>query len=494
MTNSSIIILNKQKYRIEVFVMSKIITLIIEFLNRINKIIWKIIIFLSRFIKVDEVIINNKPINERYKQFKVDEPALFEPFVKIEHKDYKQLIKDNNIKPIKRRKEITIDIKCPCCNAPKEYIYDNNGKQTQFECKVCSHLFAHNQSKIYDVILRCPHCRHALDKRSTREDFEVYVCKNKKCSYYKNNLATLTLSDRKKFEENPTLFKLHYVYRKFNIKLPELTKDYREFIKTPVDISKIYSSQYILGLCLTYHVNYGLSYRQTSSILKDIHEIDISYKTVENYCKSVSPTVQALLEFYPYELSDTIAADETYIKILGKTAYIFFYFDTVKKIVTSYRVFDKRDSLSSIKAAYSTLSKYDTLPESLKVISDGNPIYNVACQFWAQNGLPFKLLQVIGLTNLDDTSKEYRSQKQIIERFNRTLKYYYRPKGGFTNLDNANNYMVLFATYNNFLRPNSALDWKVPVEIPEIDRATCMPNKWIKLIKVATKYAESYYE
>ena len=474
--------------------MSKIITLIIEFLNRINKIIWKIIIFLSRFIKVDEVIINNKPTNEKYKQFKVDEPALFEPFVKLEHKDYKQLIKDNNIKPIKRRKEITIDIKCPCCNAPKEYIYDNNGKQTQFECKVCSHLFAHNQSKIYDVILRCPHCRHALDKRATRENFEVYVCKNLKCPYYLNNLANLTLSDRKKFEENPTLFKLHYIYRKFNIKLPELTKDYREFIKTPVDISKIYSSQYVLGLCLTYHVNYGLSYRQTSSILKDIHEIDISYKTVENYCKSVSPTVQALLEFYPYELSDTIAADETYIKILGKTAYIFFYFDAIKKIVTSYRVFDKRDSLSSIKAAYSTLSKYDTLPESLKIISDGNPIYNVACQFWTQNGLPFKLLQVIGLTNLDDTSKEYRSQKQIIERFNRTLKYYYRPKGGFTNLDNANNYMVLFAIYNNFLRPNSALDWKVPVEIPEIDRATCMPNKWIELIKVATKYAESYYE
>jgi len=54
--------------------------------------------------------------------------------------------------------------------------------------------------------------------------------------------------------------------------------------------------------------------------------------------------------------------------------------------------------------------------------------------------------------------------------------------------------MVLFATYNNFLRPNSALDWKVPAEIPEIDRATCMPNKWIELLKVATKYAESYYE
>lgn len=49
-------------------------------------------------------------------------------------------------------------------------------------------------------------------------------------------------------------------------------------------------------------------------------------------------------------------------------------------------------------------------------------------------------------------------KKQIIERFNRTLKYYYRPKAGFSSLDNANSYMVLFASYSNFLGPNKALD------------------------------------
>ena len=495
MTYTSIIIFEHKQYRIEVYVMSKIISFIIKFLNRINKFIWKIIIFLSQFIKVDEINhLDDKPQDVKYRLFNVDDPAIIEPFVSIEHKDYKQLIKDNNIKPIKRRKEININIKCPCCNAPKEYIYDNNGKQTQFECKVCSHVFTNNPEKQIDAVLKCPHCRYTLNKRASREDFDVFVCKNSNCSYYLNNLATLTLTDKKKFEENPTLFKLHYVYRKFNIKLPELTKDYREFVKTPVDLSKIYSSQYVLGLCLTYHVNYGLSYRQTSSILKDIHEIDISYKTVENYCKSVSPTIQALLEFYPYELSDTIAADETYIKILGKTAYIFFYFDAIKKIVTSYRVFEKRDTLSSIKAAYSTLSKYETLPESLKIISDGNPIYNVAVQYWTQNGLPFQLYQVIGLTNQDDISKEYRSQKQIIERFNRTLKYYYRPKGGFTDINNANNYMVLFATYNNFLRPNKALEWKTPVQLPELDNISNMPNKWIELIRLASEYAKPYTE
>ena len=47
--------------------MSKIISFIIKFLNRINKIIWKIIIFLSNFIKIDDVKSDNKPTLERYR-------------------------------------------------------------------------------------------------------------------------------------------------------------------------------------------------------------------------------------------------------------------------------------------------------------------------------------------------------------------------------------------------------------------------------------------
>ena len=119
--------------------MSKIISIIIKFLNSINKFIWKIIIFLSKFIKIDEINhLHNKPDDVKYRLFNVDDPAIIEPFVKIEHKDWKQLVKDNNIKPIKRRnnKYISIDVKCPCCGAPKDYLYDNTGKGNQFECKV----------------------------------------------------------------------------------------------------------------------------------------------------------------------------------------------------------------------------------------------------------------------------------------------------------------------------------------------------------------------
>lgn len=476
--------------------MSKIISVFIKFLNRINKIIWKIIIFLSKFIKIDDINIpNDKPSDEKYRHFRVYKQPIIEPFVKFEHKDYKLLIKDNNTKPVKRRngKTITIDVKCPCCGAPKDYLYDNTGKQNQFQCKVCSYIFSTNPNYEKDVILKCPHCRYQLNLYHHRDDFDVYRCKNDMCPYYLKNKSSLNLHDNNLYLEHPEKIKLRYIYRKFNIDLPRITQDYRDFVKAPIDISRAYSSQYIIGLCLTYHVNYGMSYRQTAALMRDVHEVYISYKTVENYCKAVSTIVHPVLEYFPYELSDTIAADETYIKILGKTNYIFFYFDAIKKIVTSYRVFEKRDSLSSIKACFSTLCKYDTLPEYLKVISDGNPIYNVAVQYWTEHGLPFTLHQVIGLTNRDEISKQYRSQKQIIERHNRTLKYYYRPKGGFTSLDNANSYMVLFSTCFNFLRPHSALKYKVPVEIPELKNCTNMPNKWIELINLGYKYISPYH-
>ena len=474
--------------------MSKIIPLIINFLNRINKIIWKIIIFLSRFIKIDDQNKLDDIANIKYRRFKVDDNSpIIEPFVKLEHKDYKQLIKDNNITPVKRRngKDISIDIKCPCCGAPKDYLYDNNGKEYQFLCKVCNFTFTkdYKPSKDKDVILKCPHCKYTLEHKHERSDFDVYTCNNKKCSYYLKQLNSLSKKDKKLYKSKPWTFTLHYTYRKYNITIPELSKDYRDFIGSPVDLTKIYSSDYVVGLCLTYHVNYGLSYRQTAALLKDVHEVYISYKTVENYCKAISPLLAPILEYYPYELTNKNAADETYIKIKGKTHYIFFFFDAIKKIITSYRVFAKRDSLSAIQASFSTLSKYPgPLPEGFTLITDGNPIYNVAQEFWRQHDMPFELKQVIGLSNKDNISKEYRSEKQIIERLNRTLKYYYRPKGGFGSLEDANNYMVLFATCFNFLRSHSSLDYHVPVEITEITDLPNMPAKWLKLIELSAKY------
>lgn len=63
--------------------MYKIISLVIAFLNKINNFIWKIIIFLSKFIKVDEFNhLDDKPDDVKYPLFNIDAPAIIEPFAK----------------------------------------------------------------------------------------------------------------------------------------------------------------------------------------------------------------------------------------------------------------------------------------------------------------------------------------------------------------------------------------------------------------------------
>jgi putative transposase len=138
---------------------------------------------------------------------------------------------------------------------------------------------------------------------------------------------------------------------------------------------------------------------------------------------------------YEYPLTSSICGDETYIKVNGKWHYVFFIFDTIKKIITSHHVSPNRDTISAIKAIDDTLSKYKEIPEDLNLVFDGNPIYLLAQHFFASHGIHFDVTQVIGLTNDNPVSEEYRPLKQVIERLNRTLKRYYRSTNGFGAFD-----------------------------------------------------------
>lgn len=169
----------------------------------------------------------------------------------------------------------------------------------------------------------------------------------------------------------------------------------------------------------------------------------------------------------------------------------FFIMDAIKKIITSYSIFRNRDGVSAIKAIYSTLSKFKELPEDLLLIFDGNPIYILAQHFFAQHGIHFDIKQVIGLTNKDEVSEEYRWLKQIIERLNRTFKGVYKGKNGFNSFVKANEFMTLFAAFFNFLRRHSALDYNVPVNIPQVMDMPNMPAKWLELLSLSYEYLEN---
>ncbi len=71
-------------------------------------------------------------------------------------------------------------------------------------------------------------------------------------------------------------------------------------------------SAYIMGLCLTYHVNLGLSLRKTAQALRDIHNIQISQTMVASYAKTAALLVKPFIDNFNYPKSDTFVGDEIY--------------------------------------------------------------------------------------------------------------------------------------------------------------------------------------
>ena len=474
--------------------MSQIISWLLTYIKFQEKIITYLLVLLTCKNIAPK---KDNPVSKCYQHLQIDSLPIFETFKKL---DYKKLIEQyynkhgKELKPIKRHQNSNIKIPetlfCPRCHAPHYFLYDNNGGRGQYLCKVCNFTFEANKNYSKSVSFKCPHCNKALEKIKTRKNFNIYKCKNDYCSFYQYNLAKMTKDEKKLFKTKPFNFKVRYIYREFNYDFTPLSK--QSPVVPKVDLSRIYSSPHTLGLVLTYYANYGISARKVEGIMMDIHNIEISHQTVLNYVDAVSKFLKPYIDNYPYKLSNSFCGDETYLKIKGKWQYLFFFFDAVKKIILSYRISPDRDALSAIKALDDTLKKIKNIDEGLTFVVDGNPIYLLAQQFFAQRGIPFDIKQVIGLTNLDPVSKEYRSLKQIVERLNRTFKREYKNKYGFNSSAGSEAFTILFVAYFNFLRPHSALeDKRVPVIIPELKSISNMPGKWIALISLAQEYIES---
>ena len=136
----------------------------------------------------------------------------------------------------------------------------------------------------------------------------------------------------------------------------------------------------------------------------------------------------------------------------------------------------------AMRMAFQHLKK---LPGNFRFIADGYSAYPLAAQqFFHEFGEKFKfeITQVLGLTNDDAVSTEFRPYKQMIERLNRTYKTSYRPTNGFNNYDGANYDLALWVAYYNFLRPHKLHKFQPPVRNDIIANGENMPGKWQLLI------------
>ena len=397
------------------------------------------------------------------------------------------------VKPVQRRSESNIpeDCSCPSCKAPQPFLYRNNGKCGQLLCKICGSLFSPDENRFSkSFTFKCPYCSHTLTPKKDRKHFIVHKCINPKCPYYLNNLKKI---DKKDLEEDygKNKYKLHYIYREFTIDFFKM--DITTLPKNASSLKFTKNNAYIMSLCLSYRVNLGLSLRKTAQALKDIHGISVSHQMVANYCKTAAICIKPFVDTYPYEKDpDNLAmtADETYIKVRGIKGYVWFIMNAATRAIIGYQVSDNRGVGPCIMAMRMAFQHLRELPKNFKFIADGYSAYPLAAQqFLAKYKEKFKfsITQVIGLTNDDEVSTEFRPYKQMIERLNRTYKASYRPTNGFDNYDGANYDLALWVAYYNFLRPHKHHHFKPPVENDIIRNGDNMPGKWQLLIYLGQK-------
>lgn len=346
-----------------------------------QQICW-LILFICKYIPLKQWA-HEDSHSPKYQKFKVDEPPVI---IKHEMFDYKELIEyffhryGKRISPVSVRKNsernIPEDTFCPRCGAPHNYLYDNNGGNGQFRCKVCSQTFKTGEQYKKPIRIKCPHCGSTLVVVKKRKVFHVHKCLSKKCPYYlsRKKILPKNLSTEEKYA-----YKLHYIYREFTLDFFAMDPYSLPGNATTFQFKKF--NPHVLGLVLTYHVNLQLSTRKTAHALEEIHVIKLSLTTVANYAMTAAAIIKPFVDSYDYKPSNILSADETYIKKLGIKHYVWFIMDACKKSIIGYQVSDTRSTGPCILAMRMAFDKFKTFPgKALKFVADGYTAYPLATQ------------------------------------------------------------------------------------------------------------------
>jgi putative transposase len=385
--------------------------------------------------------------------------------------------------------QVPSEITCPYCNAPHRYIYYNNGKKkTQLKCKVCEQPFQLNKPlRPSKTTYYCPHCGHALYQWKKHLLVSSYKCCNDNCPYRINKINKLNASEKMLQKMQPTHFKVNYQYREYH-----LTSKQIQHSEPPgpndsrIDIFKIRKSDNVLGLVLAFYISFANSARKTALILQWVFGLPICYQTVLNYVNATAYYAHQFNLKHKGNIDSILVGDETYIKIIAKHHYVWFYISAKRRSIVAYHMSDNRGTIPAI-AATNEATQTTEQDQQTTIITDGNPAYIEAIQFLNKNRPKehkIKHIQVIGLQNNDEVSEEYRPFKQLIERFNRTYKQHVKPAAGFNSFSGAMALTTLFVTYYNFLRPHSSLGQQPPIHIAQLEDVSTIQAKWLKLISM----------
>jgi hypothetical protein len=155
-------------------------------------------------------------------------------------------------------------------------------------------------------------------------------------------------------------YKLHYIYREFTADFFKM--DLHELPPNAINFKYKKFNAYIMGLCLTYHVNLKLSTRQAFQALQEIHGIKISHTMIANYAMTIAAIIKPFTDTFDYKPTNILSADETYIKVKGIHHYVWIIMYACKKSILAYQVSDTRAVGPCILAMRMAFKKFKTFP------------------------------------------------------------------------------------------------------------------------------------
>lgn len=442
-----------------------------------------------------------------YRLFGVDTdpPLTGPPAEPVPSKDWRELLVEHErrrgkpLGPVKRRGKYRppAGTRCEHCGAPVEWLSVNDGKKcSQVVCKICEELSPIRRVRRQSASpFWCPHCGTSMYEWKHDTNRTIYKCGNDKCPH---SLAKFNALNRKEQKLAKTgmssQFKLRYQWRSYHFDPAQPRPNAP--CTSPRSLLNVRRSLDVVGLALAYAVSLGLSSRLTAQVLRDIHGEPVSHQTVLNWLDAAAgPAWNTLMHTLKGRMHEVaVAADETYIKVMGVWHYTWFLIGTDTRTIWAWEVSEGRGEMPAIAVLNQTLdARPQDVEGALVLVGDGNGAYDAATNAinTDSHGMPLdredrkiERRTVVGLKNEDAESTRFRPFKQLIERLNRTYRYHTRSRSGHKSLNGARALTTLFVLHYNFLRRHRSLGNKPPIHLPELGQIRTLQGRWLKLLQL----------
>lgn len=388
-------------------------------------------------------------ISPKYNPFEVVTPPIASQVINSPSLNYLDIINSNNIKPSTKKAFDKLPNKsqnCPNCGSPAIYHYLHT--KSQKRCKCCFKTFSFIIKKSDPTCYNCPYCKHKLVHRAKRSTYDVFVCKNKNCSYRKDFL-----------KDNPNphpCSKISYIFRKVNVDMDKVFNFIDEGNNININFKFRKFDLDILSKAIYFKVNLKLSTRDTAIALSELFNIKISHATIATYCTKASKLIKIFntQNVKNISISNQLVADETYIKIKGKKHYVWIIYDLKNKFIVASHVSDKRTTEACLVVLTKLINAYgENIPTSITFASDMYSAYPLALQTISEYfNIDIEHIKVKGLEHIPGENYKARRAKQAIERLNRTFKASYRVTTGFGTLQGAKDSFELWQFFFNYIR------------------------------------------